>query len=224
MTTKRPQNSILVLATLGVYLGLVLVGTTFAQTSESKPDDYVIVLNKRPLKVYAVELGRSIKDGSVRLSSPVKFSLSADLVSDSGSSIIKLSNVILLAGATGDKSMKKAAIDGILAIGDSGWFGYLYKFDVRKVRIDFEQTDSSTTVRITGDQKDSSQARATASGIDAFTKVGRASTPDDATKKLLESVSATSSEATFSVTISLPSATFGKMVEDSIGSHPATVK
>ena len=28
MTTKRPQNSILVLATLGVYLGLVLAGAT----------------------------------------------------------------------------------------------------------------------------------------------------------------------------------------------------
>lgn len=226
MTTNRPQNSILVLATLGVFLGVMFgfAGTSVAQTIEATAEPGDIYINKRPLKVYVAELAQEVKRGSVKVSSPVKFSLTADIVTQSGSSVIKLSNVKLLDGSTGDEAMKKAAIDGVLAIGDSGWFGYLYKFGARKIKIDVEQTDSNSRFGITSELKDDKESRAVASGLEALTKLGRAGGTDGEAKKLLEFVSVSSTGAAFSVNISLPTATFSKMIEDSIGIQPALIK
>lgn len=224
MTSNRPQNSILVLAILGVCLGLLFASTSFAQTSEATPDQGGVYINKRPLKVYAAELAQEVKSGSVKLSSPVKFSLTADIVTQSGSSVIKLSNIKLLDGSTGEEAMKKAAIDAVLAIGDSGWFGYLYKFGARRIKIDVEQADSNSRLGITSELKDDKESRAVASGLDALTKLGRAGGTDGQAKKLLEFVSVSSTGSAFSVNISLPTATFSKMIEDSIGIQPAPIK
>ncbi|HMT08754.1 MAG TPA: hypothetical protein PKA82_12175 [Pyrinomonadaceae bacterium] len=218
MTPKRQQNPSLVLASLGVCLGLVLVfaSSASAQSNESKPDDYGIVINKRPMKVFAAEAGKAIQEGTVDLSSPVKFSLSANIVEQPKNSIVKLSNVRLLEGSSGDVAMKKLAIDGILALGDSGWFGYLYKFGATNIRIDVEQDGTNFSVRLACKMKDESEATATSNALAALMSIGK-STATGEVAALINAATSSSKETDLLLNLALPKDTFVKMLETSFG-------
>lgn len=146
---------------------------------EPKADQFGIILNKRPLKVFAGENMPQIETISPEV--PFNLTVSAELVpgkkadgTDSGT--IVLSNVNRVSAVSKDKkseAMAKLAIEGLLALGDSGWMGYLHKFQVRKVLISVQQNADQFTAVVRGDQASEKEAVSNANGLNGWLSVGK---------------------------------------------------
>ncbi len=61
--------------------------------------------------------------------------------------------------------MVKLVEEAILRVGDSGWFGYLVKFGVKKVEVSLEQGTENLVVILRSEQASENTAKTTASGF-----------------------------------------------------------
>lgn len=143
------------------------------------PDKNGICLNKKPLKDFAAVKIQDIKDKKVNLDAPVTVVMSADL----GKGGIDKNTTVLvnprLLDRKQDPAMQKMVQDGILAVGDSGWFGYLELFGVKKVVITVIQDGTEFRASVTADQESEAQAKSTAGGLKSLISIGAANADGD---------------------------------------------
>ncbi|MEP6902922.1 MAG: hypothetical protein ABJA66_14305 [Actinomycetota bacterium] len=156
-----------------------------------KEDKNGIFINKKPLKVFAAQAKTDVKN--VKLDAPFTVVIAADLDYDKDGKTVVLKNpkpVKTDLQTPNDAQMAKLAQAAILAVGDSGWLGYLKTLGVKKVVFTLSQNDTEMTAKILGDQKDENTAKTNASGLNAFIQIGRSTTDGDE-KVLLDQASTT---------------------------------
>lgn len=136
-------------------------------------------VNKRPLKVFKGENLEKIE--AISPDVPFSVTVTAELApgkkpDGSESGTIVLTNVNQQSARSKDKKraeMEKLAVDGLLALGDSGWLGYLYKFETRKVLISVQQNADQFTFVLRGDQTSELAASTNANGLNYLREAGK---------------------------------------------------
>ncbi len=144
-----------------------------------------IRVNKRPLKVFKGENLDKIE--AISPDVPFAVTVTAELApgkkpDGSESGTIVLTNVNQQSARSKDKKraeMEKLAVDGLLALGDSGWLGYLYKFETRKVLISVQQNADQFTFVLRGDQTSDQSAKSNADGLNGLKSLGKAGKTGD---------------------------------------------
>lgn len=159
----------------------------------SKEDNNGIFRNKKPLKDFAKKATVEVK--KVKLDAPFEVTISADLDFGKDGKTVVLKNPKPIKtdnNAPNDPAMAKLAQDAILAIGDSGWLGYLKTVaGVKKIVFTLSQDENSMVAKILGDQKDENTAKTNASGLNALRAIGLNATDGDE-KILLDKATITS--------------------------------
>jgi hypothetical protein len=181
-----------------VLCGLLLMLAAFPVFGQEK-DRNGLAVNKRPLKDFASSAVDSIHTKKVDLEAPFTVVISADLANGQDGKTIILVNPKLLQ-SDGDPGMQKLVQDGIIAIGDSGWLGYLANFEgVKKAKITVSQDGSMFRASITAETKTGPLARQAANALNSVLTIGKmaATKPDD--KTLLDSAAVSSAENTFTI-------------------------
>lgn len=177
----------------------------------SKEDKNGVFLNKRPLADYAKIARAKIEEGKVKLESPFTVSVSADISRAKDGKTVVLKNVKPL-DAKNDPEMVKLAQDAILAVGDSGWFGYFDKFKVKKVVITLVQSDTELQVAVKADQPTENEAKQMASGLNVLIALGK-NTSDGDEKYFLERAATSSEGKSFFLKFLLPKQTALEMIK-----------
>jgi hypothetical protein len=158
--------------------------TTVPQEESSEQFGGVRV-NKRPLKVFKGENIDRIE--AISPDVPFAVTVTAELApgkkpDGTESGTVVLTNVNQQSAKSRDKKraeMEKLAIDGLLALGDSGWLGYLYKFETRKILISVQQNADQFSFVLRGDQGSEQSAFTNASGLDSLRSLGKAGKTGD---------------------------------------------
>ncbi len=178
-----------------------------------KEDKNGIFINKKPLKVFATQAKTDVKN--VKLDAPFTVVIAADLDYDKDGKTVILKNpkpVKTEVQTPNDAQMAKLAQDAILAIGDSGWLGYLKTLGVKKIVFTLSQNDTEMSAKILGDQKDENTAKTNASGLNAFIQIGRSTTDGDE-KLLLEKASTTAEGKSLILNFAIPKDDAQKMIQ-----------
>jgi len=227
LTTRKNQNSILVLATLGVYLGLVLVGATIpaiGQTDAASADQFGIYINKRPVKDFSFKATGQIESKKVDLDAAFKVMITGTLgLAKDGKTCILIKPMLVPGGNTGDPAMQKLAQDAILAIVDAGWFGYLRSFDrqagkapknevARTITIQVEQNDRDFLVNITAQQADINTAKTVATGMTGLLRIAGVQTGGDEST-ILKFTTATSEGKDLLLNFASPKKVISEMIQ-----------
>ena len=110
-----------------------------------------------------------------------------------------------------DAQMAKLAQDAILAIGDSGWLGYLNTIGIKKVVFTLSQDDNFMTARILGEQKDENAAKTSASVLLGFITIGKNATDGDE-KILLDGAQTTSEGKSVILNVAIPKSVALEMI------------
>ncbi len=157
----------------------------------AQQDDNGIFKNKKPLTDFADKAKEDVKN--IKLDAPFAVTVTADLDYGKDGKTVILKNpksVKTDSPATNDPAMAKLAQEAILAVGDSGWLGYLKILGVKKVTFILSQNDTELTAKILGEQKDENAAKTTASGLYTFIQIGQKKADGDE-KVLLERATTT---------------------------------
>jgi hypothetical protein len=149
---------------------------TLAQNPEDiKEDKNGVFITKRPIKDRAKESLEKIENSAIKLDTPFKVIISATLGPGKEGKTVVLKNPKPVPSDPpykNDPVMEKFVHDWILAVGDTGWFGYLDKLKTKKVLITVEQTDTEFLASVRADQPTENDARLAASGINGVLQIG----------------------------------------------------
>ena len=184
----------------------------------AKADKNGIYLNKQPLTKFA-ERVKPVND-VIRPDAIFKVVISGDLAPGKDKNGKETNTIVLrnpkpietVAGTKASAEMAKLAQDGILAVGDSGWFGYLNTLGVKKVIITVVQDATDFKVTVRADQKDEATARTVASGLYTLISIGRGSTDGDE-KTFLEKTNTTFEGKSFLLNFTMPKAEVLEMIK-----------
>lgn len=207
MTTRKTQNSIIALATLGVYLGLLLAGATPQVLAQAKPVAEVSI-NKKPLVDFADDVARKSNSKEVDLNEP--FSIEYEAFFDNkGRLDLKRSRIVR---SDGDPKLVEVARRGIEAVGDSGWFQYVRDLGVEKVTIIASQDNENVSLSIQSEAKTKERARTIVAGLNTMVRIGAEQAKNSNDRLLLQNTKATSNESIFTISLVVPYPKFQEMI------------
>jgi hypothetical protein len=215
LKNRKNQNSILFLTTLGV---LFLVAGAFAQPPEDKAeqDKHGVFINKRPTREFADSTVDQIQSGKINLEAPFRVVVSGKLAAKNKSIVLTDAKIEpVTQPENSDPAMVKLTQDGIMAISDAGWFGYIHNLGSKKVVITVEQTVDNFSASIRADQPSESQARTAASGLQMMTSIGKDQAKGDE-KIILSAMTITSETDNIVIGLSLPKTEFHELIKRKI--------
>ncbi len=179
--------------------------TAAAAEDQPKPDQFGVVINKRPLREFAEKVLTGVGSQSVRLDQTVKAVITGRLEKNADN-VVVLKNPKPVRSKDDpkvDPEMEKLAFDAILAGTNSGWLGYLSKANVqaKDITVIVEQGEKDFTVKIVAVEKNDVDANLAASSLDNILKTGKLFAKDDALTFLnLASTTAEGKTVTLKVT------------------------
>jgi hypothetical protein len=176
-----------------------------AQQDQAVVDDNGVFINKRPLVDQAKETLAQIQASQVKLDTPFKIVIEGTLGpgKDGKTVVLKNPKQIKDPNVKNDPVIEKLVTDWILRVGDSGWLGYLDKFDTkkklksRKVSIAVEQNSSDFVASLRSEQPSEPEAGTAASGLSLILQVGAKATSGD--EQVFLSNASTTSDGKFLV-------------------------
>jgi len=195
-------------------------GTQKAEPSANGDNDAVkdkddVYINKRPMRDFLLDAQQKIEANEIALDLEFKVAVAATLgLGKDGKTIILLHPKIVQdqMGVNNDPRLEKLALDAILAVGDSGWFGYIYPQNVRNVVITLEQNDTEFIVNLKADQPNETDAKRTASGLNGLLEFSMPTLKPEE-KELLDRVSVVSEGNFFKININLPKQTVHELIK-----------
>lgn len=196
---KRLLFSIFLLGGLSFALAAVPV---YAQ----KPNE--IVINKKPLRDFAL----TVKTKRVDWTKPFLVEVEGVLTKDG-----KLTQAEIVK-TDGDKELTEIAQQGVLAVGDSGWLGYLRMHGVDKIKFVIAQTAENFSFTFVSELPTPERAKVVASGMANIIamaliadKNGIKKLGDDE-RILLNNTKVTAGEKTANITFVMPASEFREMI------------
>lgn len=177
-------------------------------------DKFGIYINKRPMKDKAKETLAEVEAKKVKLDNSFKVTVTGTLGlgKDGKTVVLKNPKPIVDKNAKNDPAMEKLVQDWILAVGDAGWFGYLDKFQAKKVIITVEQNDTDLVASVRADQPSEAIANSQASGFRLLLQ-GAALAAKDDEKTWLEKANVTSDGKAFILNFSIPKPVVQEMIQ-----------
>lgn len=179
----------------------------------AKQDQYGVFINKRPTKDKAKEALEKIDGGAIKLDTPFKVVISANLGKGKDGNTIVLKNpkpVVSNPPVKNDPEMEKFVQDWILAVGDAGWFGYLDKLKSKKVVISVEQNDTELIASVRADQPTENDARSAKSGLGTLLQ-GAALVASGDEQLFLQKASVAAEGKTFVLNFNIPNPVWREM-------------
>lgn len=189
---KKSKPVILLLC--GIVLGLAAF-PVFAQKDKTKE----VIINQRPLQDFGAMLKNGIETGEINLKWDFKIVSEGVLTEDGKYDQSKYFFV-------GEESVLDAVKAGILAISDSGWFGYLRNLGAEKVKITLMQERETFSAIIESEQKDETEAKKMTSAMNlliSLFKKNKTNLSEDE-KTLFSGLQTTSSGKNFILSLVLP--------------------
>ncbi len=178
----------------GVSLALAAL-PVFAQQ-----DANGIVINKKPLRDFSESVKDKVARKEVDLDKPFLVELETVLIKDGKFDSTKSKFI----RSEGDAKMIEIAKQGILAIGDSSWFGYLHILGARKINFIITQDENTISATIKSEVEDETRAKISASGLNTIIQIGRNQVKGKEEKVLLDNVNVTFKEKQFIINFDLP--------------------
>lgn len=155
---------------------------------EATADKFGVLINKRPLKERATETLTKLEQSGLKLDKAFKVVIEGTLGLAKDGKTVVLKNpkpVAVDPNIPNDPEMVKLAQDWILAVGDSGWLGYLEKLELRKkpsskkVVITVEQNDTEFLASIRSQVTTANEANTLATSLRTFITLGALGAKDD---------------------------------------------
>ena len=193
-----------------------------ASTDEAKADQFGFSINKRPMKDLAVDALAKIDANTVKIDQPFKVVIAGTLglAKDGKTVILKDAKVIKSKNdPPNDPDLEKLAQSAIIAVGNSGYLGYLDRLRSKKVVISVEQNDAIFVASLRADQPSENDARQAASGLNSILTIAAQVAKGDELA-FLKSATTTSEKNTFILNIQFPK----KDVQDMIMRKLAELK
>jgi hypothetical protein len=199
---------------------------------EAKQDEYGIYLNKRPLTDQANATLTLLDANKVALDKSFKVIITGTLGYAKDGKTVVLKNPKPLPvdkNIPNDPAMVKLAQDWILAVGDSGWLGYLELLDddkkalkSRKVIISVEQNDTAFIASIQSELPTEEEAKRKSSGL-GFTIQAASLVRTGDELAFLKSATTTSQGNNMILNINLPKPQVQEMIQRKLAESKATV-
>lgn len=191
--------------------GLLLMLAAFPVFAQNA-DKNGVMINKRPLMDFSRSVINDLHDQKIDLEASFTVVLSAELSKANGQDTVILANPRILR-SEGDPRMRKLVQDGILAVGDGGWFGYLAPFeDVKDVRITVIQDGSEFKASLSAERKNESLAKQIARSFNTLLSIGKMSAEGD-DKTILAGTTASSTGKTFTISFTASKKVMIEMVK-----------
>lgn len=143
MNQRKHQNSIIVLATLGVYLGLALTGAAANAWAQAEPATDVLI-DKRPIKELGLSIKGKLESKELDLTAPFLVECKSALGKD-GRLVPK---TVKFVRTEGDRKMVEIANQAIRAVSESGYFAYFRDLGVGEVSVLVKQDASEFALSI----------------------------------------------------------------------------
>ena len=172
-------------------------------------------INEQPLRDFAKTVQSQINSKQLDIKKPFSLEMAA-VITDDG----RLDkNASRFTSQTGDPKMVQTAKDAVMALGETGYFGYLKQLGIDRARMTVNQTSEAFSANVFGEQN-SFRAHMTASAINMFIPVaaGREDAPPEE-KLVLQNTRASATDGGVNINCTLPAADFQRMI---LGSKTAT--
>ncbi len=108
--------------------------------------------------------------------------------------------------------MEKLAQNAILAINDSGWFGYLYQNNVRNITVILEQNDTVFIANIECDQPSELEAKRSATGLNGILNIAMPTLKSDE-KEFLSRANISSNGNIFQINFTIPKPLIQELIQ-----------
>ena len=214
MSNSKTHNSIIFLTTLGVYLGLVLVGAV--NTAFSQGD---VVLNKRSLRDFAGSVQQRVLSKEVDLNAPFLIELTGVLDKKGKLDL----STAKYTRSEGDAKIVEIAKRAVEAINDAGYLQYLSSLSANRIILVVKQGEAEFEASISSELESEQRARTVVSAMSMMLELAKAqriqnpeSEPDKDDVILLRSATVSSESKNFTIHFSLPKAVFREMLESKI--------
>ena len=188
---------------------------------EATQDQFGVFINKKPIKDQAKDTIARIDAKEVKLDDPFKVIVAGTLgLSKDGKTVVLKDPTALPVDKNipNNPAMAKLAQEWILRVGDSGWLGYLDRFDEKKkiksrrVIISVEQTDTDFKVSVRSEQPSENEARTAASGLNSTLGIAIPFAKGDE-QTFLKYAAPTSEGNTLVLNVNIPKPIFQEMVQ-----------
>lgn len=200
-----------------------------AQTPEDKAeeDKQGVYINKGPMRDFADSAVNQIETGKVKIEAPFSVVVSGKLALKNASVVLTDTKIeTVTQPENSDPAMVKLAQDGIIALSDAGWLGYLNNLKVTNVVIAVEQTDEIFSVDIRADQPSEARAKSVASSFGSLISVAATLAKNDEKKSddhwmMLSAMSVTSEGSRFIISLQLPKPQFQELIKRKVSEFKA---
>lgn len=172
-------------------------------------------VNQQPLREFAKVAQSRIDSKQLDIKKPFSLEMAAVITEDGRLD----KNASRFTTQSGDPKMVETAKEAVMALGETGYFGYLKQLGIDHARLSISQTTDSFAANVLGEQN-SFRARMTAAALNMMIPVaaGRENAPPNE-KILLQNTRASVSEGGVNINCTLPAADFQRMI---LGNKTAT--
>ncbi|MBX3288681.1 MAG: hypothetical protein KF855_04985 [Acidobacteria bacterium] len=217
--SKKQTNSVIFIATLGVYIGLLMAGAAKnvnAQSEDvSNSPGSERVLNKKPFWDFAETLRTEIEANSIDLNSPFLVELKGTLNKD-GFLEPETSRFIRIER---DLKLARLASSAIESVNSSGFFAYLSDIDAKEIGFLISQNEADVDIILDFETITSTRARSLQITLNTLIDtVKQRNSLEDATEAqkddlvLLKAMKITAHDKTVKIGLSMPKAEFHALV------------
>jgi hypothetical protein len=194
--------------------------TVAENKEEGKADQNGIFLNKKPLTDKTTDTLAQVDAGKVALDKPFKVVITGTLgLAQDGKTIILKNPVAepLDKNFPADPALTQLAKEWVVAVGDSGWYGYLGFMDEKKgvgkkLTILVEQNDTTFITSVKSEQANPERANSMASGLRNLMTIGALTAKEDEIV-FLKSANLTSENNLLLVNFQMPKAQVQEMIQ-----------
>ena len=194
--------------------------TVAENKEEGKADQNGVFLNRKPLTDKTTDTLAKVDAGSVKLDSPFRVVITGTLgFAEDGKTIILKNPKAepVDKNFPADPLMTKLAQEWVVAVGDSGWYGYLGVMDEKKgigkkVTVLIEQNDTSFVANVRSEQANPERANSAASGLRNLMTIGALTAKQDEIT-FLKSANLTSDGNFLVVDFAMPKAEVQQMIQ-----------
>ncbi|MFL6373567.1 MAG: hypothetical protein ACJ73D_02760 [Pyrinomonadaceae bacterium] len=164
-------------------------------------------INEQPLRDFSKQVKDQIDNKQVDVTKPFSLEMAA-VIRDDG----RLDkNASKFTSESGDPKMVQVAKDAIMAMGESGYFGYLQQAGISQATLTVSQTQQIFTGNVHSSQN-RFQAALMTSGINTMLSIGRSQKMDANEKLIIDNTRASHDGGNIDINCTLPAADFQRMI------------
>jgi hypothetical protein len=189
----------------------LLCGVSFALAALpvfAQQDANGITINKKPLKDFSESVKDKVEKKDVDLDKSFLVELETVLIKDGKFDSTKSKFI----RSEGDAKMVEVARQAILAVGDSGWLGYLRNVEVEKVHIIFAQDETQTYAILKSEMPSVTKARTISSALNSLISIARTQKKEDDEGILLNGIKTSAQSKSFELNFTISKSIMQEMI------------